>query len=199
MNVTLDYLEQMNTGLVVLRGTGRSGKTATAHYLLEKVLNDRPVVTLFPNPISDVVVNSFVDVPNDSTLFLDDTALYLHARKFGSKTNVQFSQVLTVYSHKDVRVVMTVQNLSLLDISAFMSQDVLILYKFSDWNNLLQERQEHKTSAMVANLILQDLPSPRQQYTYSSLGEIIQNPLPTDWTEQKSKPYREVDISTIIS
>lgn len=199
MNLTLDFIERMKTGLVVLRGTGRSGKTATAHWLLRHKWDDLPTVTLAPNPVSDLVVKDFLDVPNDCNLFLDDSALFLHARKFGSKNNVAFSQLLTVFSHKDVRTIVTVQNLALLDISAFMSQDVLILYKSSDWNNLFQEREEYRTSAMIAQLVLEDCPSPVQQYTYSSLGELIQNPLPSHWSEECSKPYRSVDLRTIIS
>jgi len=199
MSVTLDYLEAMNTGLIAIRGTGRSGKTATAHWLLQEHLNDRPVVTLSPNPISDVTVKDFTDVPNDSTLFLDDTALYLHARKFGSKTNIQFSQVLTVYSHKDIRVLCTVQNLSLLDISAFMSQDVVLLFKHSSWHNIDQERPEFRTKVAIANLLLEDCPFPRQRYTYSSLGEIIENPLPSGWCEKSSKPYRDISLKEVIT
>jgi len=206
-----DYLYKLKTGVVIVPGTGRSGKTGMAWHcmtdpdiwgLREKSMFGYPEDLLATEVVgSDKfrAVYALDDVQNGSICFMDDTALFLLARKYGDKFNQTFSAWVTIISHKDVLLLMTIQSLSLVDIATFKAQEIIFIQKFMDWDTLKTEREEYRAKLLLGNLAILDhvetFGVSRQSVAYvHKLGECWETPLVSFWNDSFSKPYANLKV-----
>lgn len=141
-----------NNNVVVLRGTGRSGKTATAFVLVELAvqtgvqayqLGGRDISEQLPFQIKNI--NSIQQIPSDNKYKLviaDDVAMMgISGRNFGSKEAKNFQSEVTILSHKNTSLIMTIQSLRILDVYGVMSsQNTNLLIKYSTGWNMALER-----------------------------------------------------------
>lgn len=204
----LSSLFDRDCGVIFLIGSGRSGKTATAFWMCENELKGRQKA-LYRYPAELLPSDQYYsvgrvdDVENGDVVVIDDTALHLPARSWGGRVNRLFVSWLTVSSHKDILVLVLVQNTALLDVRLFSSQDCLLVQKYIDWVVVQSERKEYKGLLSVGNLLLADASDAevvdRRALSYvHDRGEIYRSGLVDFWSDSLSKPYRDVDVEAFM-
>lgn len=138
--------------IFVVRGVGRSGKTALAFRLLEYAsqlgvdiyqwggkYSVDPYVPFEVNKVKRVE-----GIPEDDqqkTVIADDILMQgLSARDFSSSEAKQFQKLTSIISHRNISIIMTIQSLRVLDVFGAMStQKVSLIVKYStDWNIVLE-------------------------------------------------------------
>lgn len=201
-----EFLEGLQTGVIIYWGTGRSGKTGKLWADLDDYLWKHPVAFFrYPKELLDPLGNRYRSVktiqeihPGDIAVF-DDAALYLMARNWGSGESKNFVQWLSIISHKDILAELSVQSLRLLDVLVFEPQSVTLVQKFVDWEAIPLERPEYQAKALIGNLAItqeatrtgEDIR--RLSYVHR-FGGVTRNYLVPWWSDKYSKPYREVAI-----
>ncbi|MCK4455089.1 MAG: hypothetical protein KAU99_01935 [Thermoplasmata archaeon] len=195
-------------GVVFLVGSGRSGKTATAFWMCEHELKDRRKAMYRYNeallPSEDYYCVSSVDeVEIGDVLMVDDTALHLPARSWASKANRLFVSWLAVSSHKDILVLVLIQNTALLELRLFSSQDCALVQKWMDWTVVSSEREEFKGQLLVGNVLLdkeaERLGCDRRVLSYvHQEASYYRSGLVSFWDDGLSKPYRDVSIEALL-
>lgn len=204
------YVEDAMTGVLVYWGTGRSGKTATLwSHLDDYVSRDRGIAMFrYPEHLIEPVrenmeircVRRLVEIEVGEAVVFDDVALYLFSRNWGSKESKEFIEWLTVISHKDVLVMMSVQSLRLLDVLVFEPQELTLIQKHIDYEAIPLERAEYQIKALIGNLALQlvresGYVGDMRGVSYCHrFGGTLENCLVPWWSDEYSKPYREVAI-----
>lgn len=206
-----DFLRHSQTGVVIYWGTGRSGKTGKMWADLEEHFDDRNVAMFrYPpellTPIGDERYRSVQTIGKieigDVAVF-DDVALYLMARNWTSGESKVFVQWLSIISHKDVVVLMSVQSLRLLDVLVFEPQAVTLVQKFVEYESIPLERDEYQAKAIIGNLALESFKFEAfkrnsqdwKQYSYvHRFSGVCRSFLVPWWSDKYSKPYREVQI-----
>lgn len=199
-------------GIFVWIGTGQHGKTVGVNVFANHPLfADRQIVLInyppefvddnypsnyraeyWPDSIDDVV-----DIlrPSRDFVIIDDAAWLVGSRDSGTRENKDIQKLMTIASHHELFVAVTIQNTSMMDISMFQSQDVYMMHKHMDPIALEFERPMTKTRQIVANVMLQDYryKYPKihpKAFTYcSTTWEMLQMPMPDWWTSKHSKPY----------
>jgi GTPase SAR1 family protein len=202
------YLNEIlnSCGAIVLIGTGRSGKTATAHHITQHTT--KPIFALeYPQKNFEYLPSNWSTIKKeevfnlkDCIIFVDDSALFASSRNFNSKWSKKWIQFQTIISHKNITVIFIVQSTNLLDIGILRSQRMAILYKYSDSVNILYEREEFKQIATLSNQIIAKAKSqhfnvhPKSWVYDLELKQIWNHPLPHYWNDYLSTPYREYII-----
>ena len=201
--------DQLNrTGVKCIVGTGRSGKTATVHYLMENYFQDRrKVMFKVPEPIMEFLPKDYgramdlEEIEKDDVVFIDDAALFMSSRSWSSKANRKFTMALTIISHWNVVMIIAIQNMRLLDVLASATQDFMLLQKYGAWANVTLERDEYKRQLVLGQLVLQN---EIRKTMESKLNVDVRNylmnhndwklyktTLPTYWCNQLSIPYAD--------
>lgn len=90
-------------------------------------------------------INNIEDIPSNrkkKVVIADDIAVQgISGRNFGSKEAKDFLAYMTIISHKNTSVIMTIQSLRILDIYGVMSsQNVNLMLKYSEGWNMALER-----------------------------------------------------------
>jgi hypothetical protein len=109
-----------------------------------------------------------------------------------------------VSSHKDILVVVLIQNTALLELRLFSSQDCVLVQKWMDWSVVSSEREEWKGKLLVGNVLLvgeaerlgcdlREVSYVHQEASYYRSG------LVSFWDDGLSKPYRDVSIEKLLS
>jgi hypothetical protein len=205
MNSIPPYLlELLNSeSVIACIGSGRSGKTSTAHYLT--TFTDKPIYALgYPQSALVHLSEQWQSVHpddvfklKDCVLFVDDAALFASSRNFNSTWSKLWVQFQTIISHKNITIIFIVQSSNLLDIGTLRSQRMAILYKFSDSTNILYERDEFKKIALLSNQIISKmrLSNPNvhpKSWVYDlTLSQCWTHPLVDYWNDSLSTPFRD--------
>lgn len=203
-----------NPSITIIRGTGRSGKTGMAYYLMDmsaKMGKNNYMIGGKPDRVDHIEqIGAIKEVESKTghiTLLIDDIgAIGLTARSHASKENRYLQELSTVLSHKNISVIISVQNLRLLDVKGLMvSQDVLLISKISNSFSTKLERKWVQDEVRHANQYLKHLAS-----TYYSVPSFDSedheakglfydhttsltgyNPLPSYYSDDISKSYQE--------
>ncbi len=202
------YLNEIlnSCGCIVLVGSGRSGKTATAHHITQHT--KKPIYALeYPLSNFQYLPSNWFPISKeqvfnlkDCILFVDDSALFASSRNFNSAWSKKWVQFQTIISHKNITVIFIVQSTNLLDIGILRSQRMAILYKFSDNVNIMYEREEFKQIAILSNQIISKARSehfnvhPKSWVYDLELKQIWNHNLPNYWNDKLSTPYRDYII-----
>lgn len=202
--------------IVIIRGTGRSGKTALAYTLLERARDQGQTCYLLggdPGPIEWLTrLDSLEELDSGEgkrTILVDDIgALGITARSPMSSDNKTIQEFSTVISHKEITMIFSVQNLRLLDVLGLMTtQDVQVLTKLSDQWGIIFEREYIRELVDHANDYLtyvmsefHQLPSTVGYHDSKGLFYNVSsnrpawNPLPEWYTDRVSRSYRDEDV-----
>jgi len=205
MNKPPPYLiDMLNTeSVIACIGSGRSGKTSTAHYLT--TFTKKPIFALgYPQSALEHLSKQWQSVHpddvfklKDCVLFVDDAALFASSRNFNSTWSKLWVQFQTIISHKNITIIFIVQSSNLLDIGTLRSQRMAILYKYSDSTNILYERDEFKKIALLSNQIISKMrlsnPSvhPKSWVYDLTLSQCWTHPLVDYWNDALSTPFRD--------
>lgn len=208
-------LRSADHGVIIVVGTGQWGKTATVHSLIDSgAFPGRNVALVkysqefikahsypdnyravpWPDDISDILG---ILHPSRDVVVVDDSIFIAGARDSGTRENKGLQKLMTIISHNELFVILTIQNTSMLDISMFQSQDVYMLHKNMDIVAIEQERDQQKISQTIANLYLQrkmkdykGIVHPKAWGYCSTTREIIAFKLPSWWEPDMSKPFK---------
>lgn len=199
------YLSEIlnSCGCIVLVGSGRSGKTATAHHITQHT--NKPIYALeYPQSNFQYLPSNWQSINRnevftltDCILFVDDSALFASSRNFNSTWSKKWVQFQTIISHKNITVIFIVQSTNLLDIGILRSQRMAVLYKYSDNVNIMYEREEFKQIAILSNQIiskarLQHFDIHPKSWVYDlELKQVWNHNLPHYWNDNLSTPYRD--------
>lgn len=195
-----------NEGVLVIVGTGRSGKTALGH-LLATTSNRPKYVINYPQSSINACPNDWNSIEpeevftlKDCILILDDAALFASSRNYNSPYQKAWVQFQTIISHKGITLIFIIQSTNLLDIGTLRSQRMAVLYKYSDETNIMYERDEFKTVAATSRIVISKLRKQFPQHHEKSwvydhtIGKAWYHPLPLHWADILSTPYRDYEV-----
>lgn len=205
-------LRSSRHGVILLIGTGQQGKTVAANTLANLPPLASRTVALVNYP-ADFVKTHYparyraVRWPDDISaipkllrhsrdlVLIDDAAWLTSARDSSTRANRDIQKLITVSSHMELYIVVTIQSTSLLDISMMQSQDVIMLHKRMDPVALEFERPEFLARQALANseILRARRASPKvppKAWTWcSTTCELLRLAPPPWWEPIMSKPY----------
>jgi len=157
---TLDYINNMNCGVVSIIGTGKTFKSGTLYTLLDAGYSPRlsarpkafykfPDVSIFPDSLLAYSVEDLDDVESGSILIIEDANRVYPSR---STRSSDLQEYLGISSHKDVLIFITVQSTANTDQCFFRDQDSVLLFKHVCVSNIAFERPEIAQFCNVANI-----------------------------------------------
>lgn len=156
----LSELETMRHGIIGICASGKQGKSALAHTIVNCVPNfaSRPHylyetaevdLSMFPGY---VLTHDVDEIPSDSVVLIEDLGRIFHSR--GSGNSAELPRWLGIISHKSIVVVFTIQNFSDADIALFRSQNFIELHKLMFDEDLGFEREEFRANQTMANIMI---------------------------------------------
>ena len=163
MNECLDYINGMPHGVVAILGSGKTFKSGTLYTLLDSCpgLKSRPIAFYkFPNvkelfPFeTQYSIEDFDDVEPDSICVVEDAN-----RIFPSRSSSKFADIqewMGIISHKDILLMLTLQNTSNVDLAFFRDQDVVLIHKKMHDVAVRNEREEFQLSCQMANILIDE-------------------------------------------
>jgi hypothetical protein len=148
----------MRHGVVVIVGSGKTGKSALAFAVAELwPARPRYLLELYRFDVAFEgfeAVSSVRSVPPGSVVVIEDAARLFAAR--GSASRDRLAGWLSLISHRDIVVVITVQSTAILDLDFFRTQRVVMLHKIVWDVDLLYERDQMRELQLAANLRLRE-------------------------------------------
>jgi GTPase SAR1 family protein len=203
-----NHIQQIlnDEGVLVIVGTGRSGKTLLGHLLA--TYSSKPKYTIsYPDSAIKLCPSDWSSINpdevftlKDCVLVIDDAALFASSRNFNSPWAKAWVQFQTIISHKSITLIFIIQSTNLLDIGTLRSQRMSVLYKYSDETNIMYERDEFKSVALTSRQVISRL---RTQYPLvhekawvydHTLGLSWSHPIPSHWCNDLSTPYRDFEV-----
>ena len=201
----LRELKDLTHGLLVFVGSGKEGKSCSSHSLCEILYPDclkciyDPERQLKECPFPGyILVHELDEIPNGAIVFMEDFSRLFGSR--GSGNNKEAQEWLGTISHKDIIVVITVQNTAGMDMEFFRSQNAILCLKKMHEEDVNFERVEHMEVQRAANRILEQcaIANPtldRRAFIYiPRYHEVIVVPVPPWWGYQHSHMLREVKV-----
>lgn len=152
----------MPHGVIAILGSGKTFKSGTLYSLLDycpglmsrkKAFYEFPSVEkLFPSSLKAYVVEDLDDVEPDSICIIEDANRVYPSRS--SVRTLDLQKWMGVISHKDILVMLTVQNTSNTDLAFFRDQNVVMLHKKMNTTAIQYERDEFKVNCQRANFLI---------------------------------------------
>ena len=202
MSKAIDYIREMEHGLIIAVGSGKQGKSCSLHSLIALCWPDRPVYMLDPL-VYDITafpgyrrVSGTKEIPVGAVTVIEDVNRIFHSR--GSSRNSDIQGWLSIISHKSNVVCVTTQNMADTDIAFVRSQDAVVMNKSMHEEDLMFERPEFKVGQAMANRWI-DIASSRNPGTdrrawcfFPRFNECIAIPKVAWWTYRNSHMLRDV-------
>lgn len=158
---SLQYINDMQHGVVAIIGSGKTFKSGTLYTLLSVCpsLASRPkafyrfpsVSSLFPSSLNAYSVDDLDDVEPDSVCIIEDANRVFPSR---SSKSPYLQEWMGIASHKDILVMLTVQNTANTDIAFFRDQDIITIHKKMSDIAISSEREQFQLYCVYANLMI---------------------------------------------
>lgn len=204
-SIALDYLRCLLHGILLFVGSGKTGKSCTAHSLAAmlwpgraKVIYD-PFDQLKTSPFPGyAIARTLDDIPNGSVVFFEDAARLFPSR--GSAMDKTLQLWLGPLSHKDIIVIVTVQNTADLDVAFFRMQNPIFCHKLMYDEDVHYERDTHIDAQIDANRIIRRTCSGnpdvdrRAWVFFSRFNECLAVPVVSWWGREHSHMLAEVRV-----
>jgi len=197
----------------LLVGTGQWGKTVSLNSLAqEPIFKDRNIVLVnyhprfvyalyppryraikWPKEIEDIV--DLLE-PGKDFLIIDDAVFLAGARDHSTGENRDLQKLMSIASHHELFIGVTIQNTSMLDFLMLQAQDIHVLHKEMDALSLEFERPQIKMRQATANIMLgqyrKRFPDvhPKAWTWNSSTSEMISFGMPSWWKPEMSKAFK---------
>lgn len=159
---TLDYLDSMSYGVVPIVGSGKTFKSGTMYSLFDYVpsFRSRPKAFLrftgleyFPEGYG-YRIDDLWDAEPGSILVIEDANRLFPSRSSSRSSDLQ--EFLGIISHKDIVVVLTIQNTANSDVAWFRDQDSVSIFKRMVPSAIQFERPEIASFSSDANTYMSD-------------------------------------------
>ncbi|MGV8172232.1 MAG: hypothetical protein ACP5OA_06090 [Candidatus Woesearchaeota archaeon] len=191
-------LSKKDSTIGIILGARGSGKSAFGLKLLENLhaLSGRKIFAMgFKTntlPAWMHVIEDIEHIENNSYILIDEGGILFNARQGFSDANQLLSKLLLIARHKDLSIIFISQNSSNLEINAIRQADYLVLKPSS----LLQLDFKRKKIKEIYVEASEDFSKYKNMkgltYIYSDTFKgFVSNPLPTFWTQNISKSFRE--------
>lgn len=193
---------------IIFTGKKGGGKTVLSYWSAEELhniygkntcilypINYRPELLpyyFYPADIDDEICQG------DFCIF-DEAQLIISARRSTSNVNLGFSDFLTLQRQKDVSMIMVQQDINMSDLNEFRMADGFI-FKPSGLVQLQEKMNKGDTLMKFLNF-LKPLSNKETLFISSDLSEILlfENPMPTFWSEELSKPSKDITMEKLRS
>ena len=201
----------LGTGVVVLVGSARSGKSTLAWALMDWVAHTTERRDFALVGLPDIVLEalpeslrertktcSIEDLPKlrDCVAFLDDTAVYLNSRDAmggGAGINRTMSRLAGIISHLGVTLLITAQSMALVDLAVQRATEVCCLVLRVDPLTLAAERGGWRDRIEEGQQALRPWPKDRSKHWSVSDGLVCSSPWP-DWMRPDAKDPQRADL-----
>ena len=161
-NRTLAVLLALMTAVFVFVGSGKTGKSGTAHGLMEALYPHRVKCHYDPDRLFTkspfpgyILAHTFNEIPNGCVCFIEDAAGIFPSR--GSNSDPKVQKWLGRASHKDIILVLTVQSTADVDKALFRSQNTIQVLKEMYDEDIEYERDIQKPIQECANRYLRSM------------------------------------------
>lgn len=202
----LSELSMMRHGIIGICASGKQGKSALAHTIVNCVPNlaSRPHylyetaevdLRMFPGYI---LTHDVDEIPPGSVVLIEDLGRIFHSR--GSGNSAELPKWLGIISHKDIVVVFTIQNFSDADIALFRSQNFIELHKVMFDEDLNFEREEFRENQNVANIMIRRFAVEHPEVPMISMvfsprhSEVTAWPLVSWWNDECAHFLRDAKV-----
>ena len=187
-------------------GDVRSGKTASLFYWADLIYHnsDRAVYVLHSDssvlPDYFDVVSDIGEIKNHSVVVFDDLALfYSSLNNVRSEKRKQLIRFLVLSGQKDIILLGSVQNLSLLDVGFLRVSGVNFHLKYMSSMSLSFERDEVKDFLFpmysLYNLYYSQNPTKALTVAFFYDGSLAYlNPLPSFWSDDLSRLWKNFEV-----
>lgn len=191
---SLDYINNMPHGVIAIVGSGKTFKSGTLYSLLEycpefksrrKAFYKFPYVTkLFPKELLGYSVDDYDDVEPDSICIIEDANRIFPSR--ASSKSVDLQEFLGLISHKDILIMLTIQNTSNTDVAFFRDQDTVMIHKKMNTIAIQYEREEFKINCERGNYLIDQIADAQQMPVHyvsylPRFGEVLVLDHPPSW------------------
>ena len=185
----------------VILGAPGTGKSATAHFLLELCRSRaEPYILGFPEGEEDLLPKwmglaaSFDEVPGRSTVLIDEAYLRYHARMSGFSRGVQeMSQALGLARQRGHSILFVAHEGRHLDKNIIAYANMFVIKEPGPMDTSF-ERSELRAVVERAKEFFEGKQADRRRWAYVSSPELrfegpLETPLPSYWTEELSRVY----------
>lgn len=201
-------LKNLVHGVIIVIGSGKMGKSCTAHSLADLFWPHLPKYILDPENIDVSIFPEYVhvkdtnEIPPRSVIFIEDVNRVFSSRKSGNNNALQ--RWLSVVSQKDYIVILSSQSFADTDMAWARSQNTIFVHKWMWPDDIQFERQEIQVQQVSANdaIVRLALDSPTIDFRsicyFARHGDTM-SITPVEWWEdgKHSHIFREVEISLI--
>ena len=204
MSRAVEYVSEMEHGLVIAVGSGKQGKSCSLHSLIAMCWPGRPVFMLDPMEYDVSMFPGYRrvaearDIPVGAVAVIEDVNRIFHSR--GSSKNTDIQGWLSIISHRSNVVCLTTQNMADTDIAFVRSQDVVVINKRMHEEDLMFERPEFKDSQATANFwidracALHPRTDRRAWCFFPRFRECVSIPKVPWWSYRNSHMLRDVSL-----
>jgi len=192
----------------IIIGSRGAGKTCASIWIAEKLLNEGRKVYWYgyneglekeyPEIMQNFDWHSF----KEGTIIFDEAAMYMSARESMTIEARERVKNFATIRHKDQSLIYIVQNIMDLDVSCFRNS-TLIWFKSTPLSNMFERREKDIKIPLLFKYIIPQIS--KIQYKLNAIynketDEVItfENDKPRNWTEEISKPYKNVDAEKAI-
>jgi len=188
-------------GIIIITGGRGQGKSCLGYYLLElaHLQNKRTAVFGLPSQKKHLappwveIIENINDIPEQSVVFFDESALTFYARESFNKLNKLMNKLISISRQKSQILIFCSHTLSKLDRGICADVDVLLMKKPS----LLHKRMERERLREMTEIAEEHLKYRSKEFVYCyshNFEGVLTNPLPSFWSEELSCAWAGIRI-----
>ncbi len=192
--------------------TGRrgSGKSAMSYWLLEHLSTEYKVPAyvigvpreknnLLPNTIIPLGTDDLDDLPESAIIFFDEAAMIFYSREWKDDMHSLMDKLLSISRQKNQIIIMATHSSRKLDIALVADCDALLMKEPSLLTSRLDRAEIRKLSEQALAEFKRIPDKDRKKYTFvyahAFEGTMLENPLPSFWSEELSRAFAGISIS----
>jgi hypothetical protein len=193
--------------IIQIVGARGMGKTCIVFWLAEKIKQireDAYFYIILENvsielPLDMKMVRTIFDVPNNSFVIVDESAIRFNAREHGKEANIMLTKLLSISRQKNLTMFFITQHTHLIDVNIHRFRDIIFWKPTNDY--VLMERGE-KTSLKVFEALnkLRSYLAPynKQECLFEYPAEktmcLFSHPPASFWNEKLSNLFSSFDL-----